>query len=161
MANTREGRSLGTRTNALDRDSTVPYTDCMDETSYKSNRNVFSAGHYHVVWCPKYRRKVLEPPIDERLKQLMSEICEEHDAEIEELEVLLDHVQRYGKCRSAVGDPSTAEAGQGTLLPARAPGISRAQTAAAVVVDELVFLCDHWGRPLSVIKQYLEQQKHV
>ena len=65
----------------------MPYTDCMDETSYKSNRNVFSAGHYHVVWCPKYRRKVLEPPIDERLKQLMSEICEEHDAEIEELDV--------------------------------------------------------------------------
>ncbi|WP_312001171.1 transposase, partial [Paenibacillus forsythiae] len=25
---------------------------------------------YHVVFCPKYRRKVLVSPIDERLKEL-------------------------------------------------------------------------------------------
>jgi len=30
---------------------------------------VFSACHSQVVWCPKYRRKVLIPPIEERLKQ--------------------------------------------------------------------------------------------
>src|SRR5260370_10250055 len=64
----------------------------MDETSYKSNRNVCYACHYHVVWCPKYRRKVLVPPIDELLKQIIGEVCEEHDAEIEELEVMPDHV---------------------------------------------------------------------
>jgi putative transposase len=50
------------------------------------------ACHYHVIWCPKYRRKVLVPPIDERLKQIVGAVCEEHAAEIEELEVMLDHV---------------------------------------------------------------------
>jgi putative transposase len=83
----------------------------MDETSYKSNPNVCYACHYYVIWCLKYRRKVLVPPIDERLKQIIGAVCEEHDAEIEELEVMLDHVQRYGKCRSAVRHPSTDEAG--------------------------------------------------
>lgn len=34
-----------------------------------------------------YRRKVLMPPIDERLKQIIREACEEHRAKIEELEV--------------------------------------------------------------------------
>jgi putative transposase len=68
------------------------YTGSMVETSYKSNRNVFYACHYHVVWCPKYRRKVLVPPLDERLKQIICEVCEEHQAEIEELEVMPDHV---------------------------------------------------------------------
>ena len=86
------------------------------------------------------------PPINERLKQIIGEICEEHDAEIEELEVMLDHVQGYGKYRSSIRHPSIDEAGQGTVLPALAPGISRAEKEAADVVDELVFLCDHWGR---------------
>ena len=66
------------------------YTEFMDEASYKSNRNVFSACHTHVVWSPKYRRKVLVLPIDERLKQIIGEICGEHDAEIDELVLLCD-----------------------------------------------------------------------
>jgi REP element-mobilizing transposase RayT len=32
-----------------------------------------------------YRRKVLVSPLDERLKQIIREVCEEHQAEIEEL----------------------------------------------------------------------------
>jgi len=59
---------------------------------YKSNRNVFYTCHYHVVWCPKYRRKVLLPPLEEGLKQIIREVCEEHQAEIEELEVMPGHV---------------------------------------------------------------------
>lgn len=32
------------------------------------------------------------PPFDERLKQIIRKLCEEHQAEIEELEVIPDHV---------------------------------------------------------------------
>ncbi|MBS3938351.1 MAG: transposase, partial [Peptococcaceae bacterium] len=28
-------------------------------TKFKSNNNVVYSCKYHVVWCPKYRRKVL------------------------------------------------------------------------------------------------------
>jgi len=31
---------------------------------FKSNRNVMFSCKYHVVFCPKYRRPVLIPPID-------------------------------------------------------------------------------------------------
>lgn len=34
------------------------------------------------------------PPVEEKLKQIIREVCEEHQAEIEELEVMPDHVQR-------------------------------------------------------------------
>src|SRR5216684_1814076 len=64
----------------------------MDETSYKSNRNVTYACHYHVVWCPKYRRKVLVNGVDERLKHILEEVCSEHNVIIEGLEVMPDHV---------------------------------------------------------------------
>jgi putative transposase len=48
--------------------------------------------HFHVVWCPKYRRKVLVKGVDDRLKQVIREVCVEHDALIEEMEVMPDHV---------------------------------------------------------------------
>jgi putative transposase len=48
---------------------------------------------YHLVWCPKYRKKIFEDKeIRERAKQLIQEISEEYGMEIEEMEVAKDHV---------------------------------------------------------------------
>ena len=48
---------------------------------------------YHLVWCPKYRKKIFEDKeIQERAKQLIEEISEEYGMEIEEMEVAKDHV---------------------------------------------------------------------
>jgi REP element-mobilizing transposase RayT len=69
------------------------YTDCTDEPCYKSNWTVFSTWNAQGVWCPKCRRKVCVWPLDERLNQRISLVCEEHNAEAEELEVIADHVQ--------------------------------------------------------------------
>lgn len=59
---------------------------------YKSNNNVVYSCKYHVVWCPKYRRKVLENGIDDRLKALIVEICAESDIQVIEMEIMPDHV---------------------------------------------------------------------
>jgi putative transposase len=61
-------------------------------TELRSNHNVTYDCHYHVVWCPKYRRKVLVNGVDARLKQIIAEVCQEHDALVEEVEVMPDHV---------------------------------------------------------------------
>ena len=47
---------------------------------------------YRVVWCPKYRRKVLVNGVDERLKSLIQEICVERSFTLIEMEVMPDHV---------------------------------------------------------------------
>ena|SRR5258706_13929716 len=75
------GEGNKARTNALDRESTMLYTEALDETSYKSNRNVCYGCHSHVVWCPKYRRNALVASNEERLKQIIREVCQEHQAE--------------------------------------------------------------------------------
>ena len=31
---------------------------------------------YHIVWCPKYRRKVLTGKIESRLKEILPQIAE-------------------------------------------------------------------------------------
>jgi putative transposase len=47
---------------------------------------------YHVVWCPKYRRKVLVDGVDVRLEEIIREVAAERRAEDIELEVMPDHV---------------------------------------------------------------------
>ncbi|MDR3598889.1 MAG: transposase, partial [Desulfosporosinus sp.] len=45
------------------------------DIKYKSNNNIVYSCKYHVVWCPKYRRKVLVGKIEARLKELIQETC--------------------------------------------------------------------------------------
>lgn len=72
----------------------------MTEARPRYTRNVgavFSL-KYHVVWCPKYRRSVLTPPVDARLKQLIEEVALEHDFTVHTLEVMPDHVHLFIEC---------------------------------------------------------------
>ena len=64
----------------------------------RSNDNVVSICRYYVVFCPKYRRKVLTPPIDERLKVMLAEQIERWGQDLVELEVLPDHVHLLVGC---------------------------------------------------------------
>ncbi len=47
---------------------------------------------YHLVWAPKYRKKILTGIVGERIRELLLEIAESYRIEIEELEVSMDHV---------------------------------------------------------------------
>ena len=38
---------------------------------YHSNHNIVYSCKYHIVFCPKYRRKVLVNGVDVRLKELI------------------------------------------------------------------------------------------
>lgn len=53
---------------------------------------------YHLIWCPKYRRKVLVNGIDVRLKELLIEKAKDMNIVIENMEVMPDHVHLFVKC---------------------------------------------------------------
>jgi putative transposase len=55
-------------------------TVSMSKRAYKSKRNVYSSCKYHIVWCPKYRRKVPSEERAERLKHIIAEVCQEQQA---------------------------------------------------------------------------------
>lgn len=67
----------------------------MSGSRYSKNAGaVFSLKH-HIVWCPKYRRSVLMPPVDARLKELLTEVASEQGMTIHAVEVLPDHVHLF------------------------------------------------------------------
>jgi putative transposase len=55
-------------------------------------RHAVSQITYHLVWCPKYRRAVLDGPIADRLVALLQELVPALDGAIGELVVRPDHV---------------------------------------------------------------------
>ena len=69
----------------------MAYNTYMNIT-YKSNNNVIYSCKYHVVWCPKYRRKILTNGIDTRLKELLLGYAANISVDIMEMEIMSDHV---------------------------------------------------------------------
>lgn len=63
-----------------------------------SKTTVFNIA-YHLIWCSKYRRKVLINGIDVRLKNLLYEKAKELDLCIERMEIMPDHVHLFVKAR--------------------------------------------------------------
>ena len=61
-----------------------------------SNKAVFNIG-YHVIWCPKYRRKILVGLIAQRLKELLFIKAESISVTIEKMEIMDDHVHLFVK----------------------------------------------------------------
>jgi len=73
------------------------------DTVVKSNQNIVYSCHYHVVFCPKYRRKVLVNGVDTRLKVLLRETIEKWGQELVECEVMPDHVHLLVGCDPQFG----------------------------------------------------------
>ena len=50
---------------------------------------------YHLVWAPKYRKWILRGDIRKRVEEIFYEIAENHEIEIDTLEVAKDHVHLF------------------------------------------------------------------
>ena len=46
----------------------------------------------HLVGCPKYRRPVLTPPVDERRKELLTKTAAEYAMSIQAMDVMPHHL---------------------------------------------------------------------
>jgi REP-associated tyrosine transposase len=114
-----------------------------------------------VVFCPKYRRKVLSEEIALRLTDIISEVCLEHQAEVMSLEVMPDHVHLLVEC-----DPQFGIHRLVRLIKGRSSRFLRQEfpilkQKLPTLWTNSYFVSTVGGAPLSVIKQSIENQKHV
>lgn len=45
--------------------------------TFRTNASIAFACAYHLVWCPRYRRRVMGGRMEERLKEIIAEVIEE------------------------------------------------------------------------------------
>lgn len=142
----------------------------------KHNNNVTYRCHYHVVWCPKYRRKVitsLDPtlhnppidgdpgPVDERLKQIIRDVCDETGSELLELETMPDHVHLLVDCDPQYGINRLIRLIKGRTsryLRREFPSLKR---RIPTLWTNSYFVATVGGAPLTIVKQYIENQRNV
>ncbi len=134
------------------------YNICMD---YKSNNNVFYSCKYHVVWCPKYRRKVLVGDVEARLKELIKEACTNNGVEIMEMEIMPDHVHLLLEVDPQYGIHRAVKAIKGYTSKILRSEVKSLRTRLPSLWTNSYFVSTVGGAPLSAIKQYIENQKYV
>src|ERR1022692_1209132 len=59
------------------------------DTRYRVSVGAVYSLKYHLVWCPKYRLKVLVGPVEKRLRQLLYQKAKELEAKSQRLELFL------------------------------------------------------------------------
>ena len=131
---------------------------CME---YKSNRNVVYSCKYHVVWCPKYRRKVLVNGVDMRLKELIHEVCEENRIKVIGMEIMPDHVHLLMEVDPQFGIHKAVKLIKGRTSRILRQEFSWLRSRLPSFWTNSYFVSTVGGAPLAVIKQYIENQKNV
>ena len=66
---------------------------------YKHSRNQVFLINYHLVWCPKRRKKVLTAKIAKRLEEICNQVAKEKSVDILTLEIMPDHLHLFISCQ--------------------------------------------------------------
>lgn len=131
------------------------------DMKYKNNLNVVYSCKYHVVWCPKYRRKVLVDKVAIRLKELVQSICIERNFDLIEMEVMPDHVHLLIEVDPQFGIHKSVKLIKGTTSRVLRQEFPWLRSRIPSLWTNSYFVSTVGGAPLSVIKQYIENQKNV
>lgn len=70
--------------------------------NYKSLSHCKYLVQYHLVWCPKFRFKVINGNIKKSLKNILANVCNKYQYEILELEVMPDHIHIFLSAKPTV-----------------------------------------------------------
>ncbi|MEV6148996.1 IS200/IS605 family transposase [Nonomuraea sp. NPDC052129] len=124
----------------------------------RTNSNIVFQCAFLVVWCFKYRRRVLNGRVDERLRQLFGEVIEEKGAWLVAVEVMPDHVRLLVEVDPQFGIHKLVKAIKG-----RSSGVLRREfpslkSKLPTLWTHSYFVATVGGAPLEVVKRYVENQ---
>ena len=128
---------------------------------YKSNRNIVFSCKYHVIWCPKYRRKVLVNGVEQKLKELIEIYFQEVKAQIFEMEIMPDHVHLLVEVDPQLGIHRLIKRIKGRSSRMLSKAFPWLCSRLPTLWNNSYFVSTVGGAPLQVIKQYIENQKNV
>ena len=112
---------------------------------------------YHIIWCPKRRRKVLIGKVAERLEQLIGEVANENAWEVLTLAIQPDQVHLFLRA-----NPYTLPTDIARLIKGRSSHLLREEFAHLKRMPSLwtrsTFYSTAGNVSAEVIEQYIERQ---
>jgi putative transposase len=132
--------------------------DSRQNTQYQSTRHAKFRLAYHFIWCPKYRRGILDDAeVAQLVRQTIQEVVDSLDCQIIALEIMPDHVHL---AISAIPQYSPGElAGKikgatGSRIAARFPHLKRR----GKIWSRSYFCATIGSVSAETVKNYIETQ---
>ena len=126
---------------------------------YHSNNNIVYSCKYHVIWCPKYRRKVLANGVDKRLKELIQSISKEYSFEVLEIEIMPDHVHLLVDVDPQFGINKVVKTIKGKTSRILRDEFPYLKTKLPTLWTNSYFVTTVGSARLDVVKKYIQSQK--
>ena len=117
--------------------------------------------HVHLVFVTKYRSRALDKKALDRLKEIFREVCLDFEADLVEMDGEDDHVHllvEYPPKVSVSGLVNSLKGVSSRLLRKERPDVARRYWK-GVLWSPSYFAASCGGAPLSIIRQYIEQQR--
>jgi putative transposase len=131
------------------------------EADIRHGRHCVFAMHVHLVFVAKYRRTVFDGDALARLRSIFGKVCEDFDACLVEMDAEDDHVHLLVEYPPKVAVSALVNSLKGVssrLLRRDRPDLA-ARYGQGVLWSPSYFAASCGGAPISVVRQYIEQQK--
>ena len=127
---------------------------------YQHERHNVHLVVYHIIWCPKRRKRILIGQVKERLEHLIGEVVAEHGWTILTLAIQPDHVHLFLR-----SDPYTAPSGIVRFIKGRSSRVLREEFPELLKLPSLwthsFFVSTAGNVSQEIIQHYIERQKNV
>lgn len=128
---------------------------------YHSDGTMVYSCQYHIIFCPKYRRKVLTDGVDIRFKELVNEKQQEYGYEVLEMEVMPDHVHLLLDINPKTGVFDVVNHIKGYTSHELREEFPSLKTKLPTLWTRSKFISSVGAVTLEVVKKYIEEQKNV
>ena len=126
-----------------------------------TNNNIVFRCTFHVVWCTKYRRKLLTPEVEARLKEIAAEVAAEARCTIRETEGDLDHFHMLVDCDPQFGIARLVRLVKGRTSHALRNEFPSLRRRLPTLWTNSYFVATTGGASLDTIRRYVEDQRGV
>lgn len=126
---------------------------------YKKNNNIVFSCKYHVIFCPKYRRNVLNDPIGKSFMEIVKQLSQELDFDVEAMEVMPDHVHLLIDCDPQFGIHRVVKRIKGRSSKLLRDEFPALKSRLPTLWTNSYFCVTVGGAPLSIVQKYIESQK--
>lgn len=127
---------------------------------YKTSEHLIYSCQYHVIFCPKYRRKVLISPYDARLKEIFLKTAEQYGFEIPQMEIMSDHVHLIIDCNPRFGVLECVKKLKGASSRIMRKEFPALKTKIPCMWTRSAFISSVGTVSLETVKKYIENQKN-
>jgi len=132
-----------------------------DDNDYRTGRPCVFALHVHLVFVTKYRRKVFTPAALDDLRTIFASVCVDFESELIEMQGEDDHVHllvNFPPKASVAKFVNSLKGVSSRRLRRLHPGLRR-RYRKGVLWSPSYFAASCGGAPISMIRQYIEQQR--